>query len=108
MENTILEMQKNLDEGHFIAFVSANENPYCAVMKSDELNFPDNKTVVIRKKGILLLRSASGELVSMPKPARLYPKEESMDPNPKMIFIGSMVFAVAIGWIGIATSTGGL
>ena len=51
MESTILEMQKNLDEGHFIAFVSADENPYCAVMKSDELNFPDNKTVVIRKKG---------------------------------------------------------
>ena len=51
MENAILKMQKNLDEGHFIAFVSANEDPYCAVMKSDELNFPDNKTVVIRKKG---------------------------------------------------------
>ena len=51
MENAILEMQKNLYEGHFIAFVSADENPYCAVMKSDELNFPDNKTVVIRKKG---------------------------------------------------------
>ncbi len=50
MENAILEMQKNLDEGHFIAFVSANEDPYCAVLKSDELNFPDNKTVVIRKK----------------------------------------------------------
>ena len=44
----------------------------------------------------------------MPKPARLYPKEEPMDPNPKMIFIGSMVVAVTIGWIGIATSTGGL
>ena len=51
MENAILEMQKNLDEGHFIAFVSANEDPYCAVMKSDELNFPDSKTVVIHKKG---------------------------------------------------------
>ena len=49
MESTILEMQKNLDEGHFIALVSADENPYCAVMKSDELNFPDNKTVVIHK-----------------------------------------------------------
>ena len=49
MEKAILEMQKNLDEGHFIAFVSANENPYCEVMKSDELNFPDSKTVVIHK-----------------------------------------------------------
>ena len=50
MESTILEMQSNLDEGHFIALVSPDENPYCAVMKSDELNFPDNKTVVIHKK----------------------------------------------------------
>ena len=49
MEETILEMQRNLDDGHFIAFVSANENPYCVVMKSDELNFPDSKTVVIHK-----------------------------------------------------------
>ncbi len=49
MEKAILEMQKDLDEGHFIAFVSANENPYCVVMKSDELNFPDSKTVVIHK-----------------------------------------------------------
>ena len=51
MENTILEMQKNLDEGHFIALVSEYEDPYFAVLKSDELNFPDNKTVDIRKKG---------------------------------------------------------
>ena len=51
MENAILEMQRNLDEEHFIAFVSADENPYCAVMKSDELNFPDNKTVVIHRNG---------------------------------------------------------
>ena len=51
MENAILEMQRNLDEEHFIAFVSANENPHCVALKSDELKFPDNKTVVIRKKG---------------------------------------------------------
>ena len=51
MQETILEMQKNLEEGYFIAFVSENENPYFVVLKSDELNFPDNKTVVIHKKG---------------------------------------------------------
>ena len=51
MENAILEMQQNLEEGYFIALVSENKDPYCAVIKSDELNFPDNKTVVIRKKG---------------------------------------------------------
>ena len=51
MESTILEMQKNLEEGYFIAFISEKENPYFVVLKSDELNFPDNKTVVIHKKG---------------------------------------------------------
>ncbi|WP_405295396.1 hypothetical protein [Methanobrevibacter sp.] len=44
----------------------------------------------------------------MSKPARLYPKEEPMNPNPKLIFVGSMLVALIIGWIGIATSTGGL
>ena len=44
----------------------------------------------------------------MTKPARLYPKEEPMNLNPKVIFIGSIIFAVIIGLIGIATSTGGI
>lgn len=44
----------------------------------------------------------------MSKPARLYPKEEPMDPNPKMIFIGSVMFAIAIGWFGIATASFGV
>ena len=44
----------------------------------------------------------------MTKPARLHPKEEPMNLNPKVIFIGSIIFAVIIGWIGIATSTGGI
>ena len=44
----------------------------------------------------------------MTKPARLYPKEEPMNLNPKLIFIGSILFALIIGWIGIATSTGGV
>ena len=44
----------------------------------------------------------------MSKPVRLYPKEEPMKLNPKVIFIGSMLVALVIGWIGIATSTGGL
>ena len=44
----------------------------------------------------------------MTKPARLYPKEEPMNLNPKVIFIGSIIFALIIGWIGIATSTGGI
>lgn len=44
----------------------------------------------------------------MSKPARLYPKEEPMRPNPKLIFIGSVVFAIAIGWIGLATASFGI
>ena len=44
----------------------------------------------------------------MTKPARLYPKEEPMNLNPKVIFIGSIIFAVIIGWFGIVTSTGGI
>ena len=51
MQETILEMQRNLDDKHFIAFISANENPQSVALKSDELKFPDNKTLVIRKKG---------------------------------------------------------
>lgn len=44
----------------------------------------------------------------MSKPARLYPKEEPMNLNPRMIFIGSIIFAIAIGWIGIATASFGV
>ncbi|WP_407431872.1 hypothetical protein [Methanobrevibacter sp.] len=51
MQETILEMQESLDDKHFIAFISANENPQSVALKSDELKFPDNKTLVIRKKG---------------------------------------------------------
>lgn len=51
MQETILEMHESLDDKHFIAFISANENPQSVALKSDELKFPDNKTVVICKKG---------------------------------------------------------
>ena len=44
----------------------------------------------------------------MSKPARLYPKEEPMKINPKLIWIGSIVFALITGWIGIATATTGI
>ena len=44
----------------------------------------------------------------MSKPARLYPKEEPMNLNPRMIFIRSIIFAIAIGWIGIATASFGV
>ena len=48
------------------------------------------------------------ELAKMSKPARLYPKPEPMNINPRLILIGSILFALVIGWIGIITSTVGL
>ena len=44
----------------------------------------------------------------MSKPARLYPKPEPMIINPKLIFIGSVIVALVIGWIGIITNTAGV
>ena len=44
----------------------------------------------------------------MSKPARLYPKEDPMNLNPKVIMMGSILFTIIIGWIGIVTSTVGL
>ena len=44
----------------------------------------------------------------MSKPARLYPKEEPINPNPKMIWIGSIISAIAIGWFGITTASFGV
>ena len=44
----------------------------------------------------------------MSKPARLYPKPEPMSINSRLILIGSILFALVIGWIGIVTSTTGL
>ena len=40
------------------------------------------------------------------KPKRLYPKKE-MKLNPRMIWMGSIIFAIAIGWIGFATASFG-
>ncbi len=39
----------------------------------------------------------------MSKPARLYPKPEPIVVNPKEIWIGSLIFALVMGWIGIST-----
>ncbi len=39
----------------------------------------------------------------MSKPARLYPKPEPIVINPKIIWIGSFIFALVMGWIGIST-----
>ena len=50
MEQAILEMQNDLTDGFFVAFVSENEDPYFALTKSDDVNFLDDKTVKIRKK----------------------------------------------------------
>ena len=50
MINTILEMQKTLEEGCFVAFVCANEDYYVPLTKSDSIGFIDEKTVEIHRK----------------------------------------------------------
>lgn len=50
MENAILEMQQNLSEGLFIAFVPADDNGYYSLTKSDDIHFIDSKTLLIKRK----------------------------------------------------------
>ena len=50
MENAILEMQQNLSEGLFIAFVPADYNGYYSLTKSDDIHFLDSKTLLIKRK----------------------------------------------------------
>ena len=50
MENAILEMQQNLKDGYYVAFIPSNEDNYCPITKSDNLDFLDDKTVLIRRK----------------------------------------------------------
>ena len=50
MEQTILEMQENLSDGLFIAFVTTDEDCFYSLTKSDNLSFLDEKTVLIRRK----------------------------------------------------------
>ena len=59
-------------------------------------------------KPLLLDLEKTKGMIAMSKPARLYPKPEPMNFNPKLIMTGSMLFAIIIGWIGIATSTVGI
>ena len=50
MENAILEMQQNLTDGLFIAFVPADDEQYYTLKKSDDVNFLDSKTLLIKRK----------------------------------------------------------
>lgn len=50
MEQAITEMHNNLTDEFFIAFVSENQNPYFALIKSDEIEFLDDKRILVRKK----------------------------------------------------------
>ena len=50
MENAILEMQQNLTDGLFIAFVPADDEQYYALKKSDDIQFLDSKTLFIKRK----------------------------------------------------------
>lgn len=50
MESAIHEMQQNLTGSLFLAFVTADENVYYSLKKSDEINFLDSKTIYIKRK----------------------------------------------------------
>lgn len=50
MENAILEMQQNLTDSLFLAFVTVDENVYYPLKKSDEVHFLDSKTIYIKRK----------------------------------------------------------
>ena len=50
MEKTIRDMQKSLEDGCFIAFVSANEDYNFGLRKADTFKFIDDKTIVIHRQ----------------------------------------------------------
>ena len=50
MQQTILEMYKTLEDDYFIAFVSANEDYHFGLRKIDDMEFLDDKTLLIHRK----------------------------------------------------------
>ena len=50
MEETILEMQKNLTDGLFIALVPEDDEKYYPITKSDDIKFLDATTLFIKRK----------------------------------------------------------
>ena len=50
MENAILEMQQNLTDDLFIALVHTDDDKYSSIIKSDEIEFLDNRTLFIKRK----------------------------------------------------------
>ena len=50
MENAILEMQQNLADGFFIAFMCADGECFTSLKKSDDIKFLDEKTALIKRE----------------------------------------------------------
>ena len=50
MQETILEMQQNLTDGLFIAFVPTDDEQYYSLTKSDDIQFLDSRTLFIKRK----------------------------------------------------------
>ena len=50
MEKTIVEMKNSLKDDQYIGFISPNNNYDFSVRKTDEIEFLDNKTLVICRK----------------------------------------------------------
>ena len=82
MENAILEMQQNLSEGLFIAFVPADDNGYYSLTKSDDIRFLDSKTLLIKRKKISELKN---KIIDIQKNQTIgFPKIEKIFPNPTL------------------------
>ena len=50
MENTIVEMKNSLKDDQYIGFISPNNNYDFSLRKTDEIEFLDDKTLVICRK----------------------------------------------------------
>ena len=50
LQKAILKMKESLDDESFVSFVSANGDYHFAVRKDDDVEFLDNKTILIQRK----------------------------------------------------------
>ena len=50
MEKTIVEMKNSLKDDQYIGFISPNNNYDFSLRKTDEIEFLDNKTLVVNRK----------------------------------------------------------
>ena len=50
LQKAILKMKESLNDESFVSFVSANGDYHFALRKDDDIEFLDNKTILIQRK----------------------------------------------------------